>query len=109
MGRRGRRGFCFDGCSAAPGLVEAWFSLARASLLLPRRARWVGRTGRPLPRHSGRRGDPMIHVMLPVQYLRQAGVRVTEPQKRLMLAVLQTVVEDCWGSVYRRAAGFGAP
>ena len=51
----------------------------------------------------------MIHVMLPVQYLRQAGVRVTEPQKRLMLAVLQTVVEDCWGSVYRRAAGFGAP
>ena len=51
----------------------------------------------------------MIHVMLPVQYLRQAGARVTEPQKRLMLAVLQTVVEDCWGSVYRRAAGYGSP
>ena len=51
----------------------------------------------------------MIHVMLPVQYLRQAGARVTEPQKRLMLAVLQTVVEDCWGSVYRRAAGYGTP
>jgi len=47
--------------------------------------------------------------MLPVQYLRQAGARVTEPQKRLMLAVLQTVVEDCWGSVYRRAAGYGTP
>ena len=51
----------------------------------------------------------MIHVMLPEQYLRQPGVRVTEPQKRLMLAVLQTVVEDCWGSVYRRAAGYGTP
>ena len=37
----------------------------------------------------------MIHVMLPVQYLRRAGDRLAEPQKRLMLAVLKTVVEDC--------------
>ena len=50
----------------------------------------------------------MIHVMLPIQYLRQAGQRVVEPQKRLMLAVLQTVVDDHWGSAYRRAAGRGA-
>jgi hypothetical protein len=45
----------------------------------------------------------MIHVMLPVQYLRQAGQRLAEPQKRLMLAVLQTVVQDYGGSVYGRA------
>jgi hypothetical protein len=37
----------------------------------------------------------MIHVILPVQYLRQAGVRLAEPEKRLALAVLQTVVYDC--------------
>jgi hypothetical protein len=48
----------------------------------------------------------MIHVMLPVQYLRPPGERRMEPQKRLMLAVLQTVVDDCRGSAYRQAAGF---
>jgi hypothetical protein len=37
----------------------------------------------------------MIHVMLPAQYLRRAGERLAEPQRRLMLAVLKTVVEDC--------------
>lgn len=37
----------------------------------------------------------MIHVMLPVQYLRQADGRRMEPHKRLMLAVLQAVVDDC--------------
>jgi hypothetical protein len=37
----------------------------------------------------------MIHVMLPVQYLGQAGARLAEPEKRLALAVLQTVVYDC--------------
>jgi len=31
----------------------------------------------------------MIHVMLPVQYLGQAGARLVEPEKRLALAVLQ--------------------
>jgi len=48
----------------------------------------------------------MIHVMLPVQYLRAPGERRMEPHKRLALAVLQTVVDDCRGSSYRQAAGF---
>jgi len=48
----------------------------------------------------------MIHVMLPVQYLRAPGERRMEPHKRLALAVLQTVVDDYRGSSYRRAAGF---
>jgi len=47
----------------------------------------------------------MIHTMLPEQYLRKAGDRCTEPQKRLMLAVLQTVIDDCRGSRARQAAG----
>lgn len=33
--------------------------------------------------------------MLPVQYLGQAGARLAGPEKRLALAVLQTVVYDC--------------
>src|SRR5262245_60583 len=37
----------------------------------------------------------MVHVMLTVQYLRQAGARLAEPEKRLALAVLRTVVYDC--------------
>ena len=40
----------------------------------------------------------MIHVMLPVQYLRQPGQRLAEPEKRLALAVLQTVLYDCRGA-----------
>ena len=40
-------------------------------------------------------GEPMIHVMLPVQYLRQPGKRLAEPEKRLALAVLETVLYDC--------------
>src|SRR2546426_11907945 len=51
-----------------------------------------------------RETTPMIHVMLPVQYLRKAGAHRIEPQKRLMLAVLQTVIDDCQGSKNRRAA-----
>lgn len=51
----------------------------------------------------------MIHVMLPDQYLRRADARVSEPHKRLMAAVLQTVLDDCRGSIYRRRAGLGAP
>ncbi len=36
--------------------------------------------------------------------------RLVEPHKRLMAAVLQTVVDDCHGTVHRRAAGVkGAP
>ena len=49
----------------------------------------------------------MIHVMLPAQYLRRAGLRTIEPHRRLMAAVLQTVVDDYRGSAYRRQAGFG--
>ena len=52
----------------------------------------------------------MIHVMLPTQYLRRAESRRNEPHKRLMAAVLQTLVDDCrGGSVYRRARGYGMP
>lgn len=50
----------------------------------------------------------MLHVMLPVQYLRRPDKRVVEPQKRLMLAVLQTVLDDCQGTAARRAPGGGA-
>jgi hypothetical protein len=51
----------------------------------------------------------MIHIMLPTQYLRRAGSHESEPYKRLMAAVLQTVVDDCRGSVYRRARNYGKP
>jgi hypothetical protein len=47
----------------------------------------------------------MIHIMLPTQYLRRAGTHLVEPHQRLMAAVLQTVVDDCRGSAYRRARG----
>ena len=51
----------------------------------------------------------MIHIMLPTQYSNRTGVRLAEPHKRLMAAVLQAVVDDCrGGSVYRRSAGYGA-
>jgi hypothetical protein len=45
----------------------------------------------------------MIHVMLRVPYLRQPGQRLAEPEKRLALAVLQTVLYDC------RATGLRGP
>jgi hypothetical protein len=35
--------------------------------------------------------------------------RAAQPERRLMAAVLQGVVDDHWGSVYRRAAGYGSP
>jgi hypothetical protein len=39
-----------------------------------------------------------------------AGIeRAAEPERRLMAAVLQGVVDDHRGSVYRRAAGYGSP
>ena len=47
----------------------------------------------------------MIHVMLPVQYLRAADGRRMEPHKRLMLAVLQTVVDDCRRMIVRQPGG----
>jgi hypothetical protein len=36
-------------------------------------------------------------------------MRLGEPEKRLMVAVLQTVVDDCRGSGYRRLSGHRAP
>jgi hypothetical protein len=46
----------------------------------------------------------MIHIMLPVQYARRANDQLAGPHRRLMAAVLQTVVDDCRdGSVFRRA------
>ena len=50
----------------------------------------------------------MIHWMMPVQFLQDARRRRAEPQRRLMAAVLQTVVDDVRGSAYRSAAGFPA-
>jgi len=46
--------------------------------------------------------ERMIHVMLPVQYLRQPGERLAGPEKRLALAVLQDGVVR---QSYRWAAG----
>ena len=49
----------------------------------------------------------MIHTMLPAQYA--SRVRPAEPQRRLMVAVLRAVIEDCrGGTVYRRSAGYHA-
>jgi hypothetical protein len=36
----------------------------------------------------------MLHVLLPSQHLTRRGQSVAEPQRRLMLAVLQAVVDD---------------
>ena len=47
----------------------------------------------------------MIHVMLPVQYLSRAHDSLATPQRRLMVAVLQTVLDDCRGTAYARATG----
>ena len=50
----------------------------------------------------------MIHIMLPSQYLSRAGMRLAEPHKNLMAAVLRAVVDDCrGGTIYRHAAGRG--
>jgi hypothetical protein len=51
----------------------------------------------------------MNHAMLPTQYHSRTDTRLAEPHKRLMAAVLQTVVDDCRGSVYRRARGYTTP
>src|SRR5262249_37356911 len=49
--------------------------------------------------------ERMIHVMLPVQYLRQPGQRLANPEKRLALAVLQTVLYDCRAAGLQQANG----
>jgi hypothetical protein len=51
----------------------------------------------------------MIHDMLPTEGLRSADSHLVEPYKRLMAAVLLTVVDDCRGSVYQRARGCRTP
>ena len=45
--------------------------------------------------------------MIPAESsLPHAAPRLVEPHKRLMAAVLQTVVDDCRGTAYARAAGY---
>jgi len=51
-------------------------------------------------------GPRVIHTLLPDQYLEGATARVALPQRRLMIAVLQTVIDDVQGSAQRRAAGY---
>ncbi len=51
----------------------------------------------------------MIHTLLPDQYLVAASTRLALPQRRLMIAVLQTVIDDVQGSAHRRAAGGQGP
>jgi hypothetical protein len=53
---------------------------------------------------SGDVGE-MILVGLSTPCLDRQGACRSEPHKRLMLAVLQTVVHDCRRIVYRRAGG----
>jgi hypothetical protein len=50
----------------------------------------------------------MIDILVPAEHTSRAGVRGAEPQRRLMAAVLQAVVDDCrGGSVHRRSRGDG--
>ena len=46
-------------------------------------------------------------MVLPSQYLAQAARRPAEPQKRLMMAVLQAVLDDCRGTAASRRRGDG--
>jgi len=47
----------------------------------------------------------MINIVLAATELRRVGARRLEPHKRLMVAVLQTVLDDCRGSTHRCRAG----
>jgi hypothetical protein len=47
----------------------------------------------------------MIHVLLPIQYLPRPTGRLDGPQRRLMVAVLQTAIDDCQGTATARALG----
>ena len=51
----------------------------------------------------------MLHTMLPVQYLRSGDAGLAAPQRRLMVAVLQTALDDCRGTAYARSAGAVVP
>ena len=45
--------------------------------------------------------------MRPIEHADRATVRLAEPHKRLMAAVLRAVVDDCRaGTIYRRSAGY---
>jgi hypothetical protein len=46
----------------------------------------------------------MIHTVLPVQYLPRTNA-LAGPQRRLMIAVLQTALDDCHGTATARALG----
>ena len=50
----------------------------------------------------------MIHVLLPIQYLPRTEGRLDGPQRRLMVAVLQTAIDDCQGTESARALGLPA-
>jgi len=47
--------------------------------------------------------------MIPDPEISDTGAHLIEPHRRLMAAVLQTVVDDCRGTVYRRGAGYEGP
>ena len=51
----------------------------------------------------------MLHVMLPIQYLQTTEGRLAGAQRRLMIAVLQTALDDCRGTATARALGTPAP
>ncbi len=51
----------------------------------------------------------MIHTLLPDQYLSGPTAQLALPQRRLMMAVLQTVIDDVQGSAQRRSAGCNGP
>lgn len=50
----------------------------------------------------------MIRVHRPTPEHRDVSP-LGNPHKRLMAAVLQTVIDDCWGTARRRAEGWPAP
>jgi hypothetical protein len=49
----------------------------------------------------------MTDTVLAATELRRVNARLVEPHRRLMVAVLQTVLDDCRGSAHRRRAGRG--
>lgn len=51
----------------------------------------------------------MMHVMLPIQYLTGSQGRLDGAQRRLMIAVIQTAIDDCRGTATARALGSSVP
>lgn len=47
----------------------------------------------------------MIHTLLPIQHAPRPEGRLDGPQRRLMIAVLQTAIDDCQGTATARALG----